>query len=268
MEPYRKGTLAPPRLAPEDYKTEHDLVELFALAHEQGIVTTKEAGARWIPRLHLSTLVEAGYLERVGRGVYRFALWPWSTAERLDAAVALRPGGVFGLLTAAYLHGLLAHEPPAVWLCLEAGRRVPWVEGFALEVVHARGGVPEGDVEVVEAPEAPQARTGLEAQKAHEAWKAHAAHEGPTAPIGRSGPARPPRTTRRGPRTVRAYRVTSRARTVVDLFRFRRRVPEELAVEAIRAYLEQGHDRAALERTASQHRARTLLSPHLRRYTT
>jgi hypothetical protein len=58
-------------------------------------------------------------------------------------------------------------------------------------------------------------------------------------------------------------RVTSRARTVVDGFKFRSRVSLETAIDALKAYLEEGGTPAGLEPAAKSQRMSNVMRPYL-----
>lgn len=99
---------------------------LHRLAHDHGgyftVAEAREAGV--YPKL-LQRWTDAGLVERVMRGVYR---WPGQPPTEHDQLVELQlrfPFARFCLLTALDLHGLTTTQPGRIQLAVPRGRKLP-----------------------------------------------------------------------------------------------------------------------------------------------
>lgn len=98
--------------------------------------TLEEMGLSW---RQIQNLLDAGKLERVGRGLYVWKVVPPTEHRTLAEAVVRVPHGVVCLLSALAFHGLGTQVPHVVWMAIRRGSRLPRVDWPPLEVVQFSG---------------------------------------------------------------------------------------------------------------------------------
>ena len=109
-----------------------------------------------LTRDRLPALLRSGRIERVGRGLYRFADAEPSADYSVAMACARVPTSVVCLLTALRIHEIGTQAPAAVWLAIPHKARVPRLRELKLKVVRFSGsawtlGVQETEFEGVAA---------------------------------------------------------------------------------------------------------------------
>ena len=163
----------------------------------------------------LRRLVDDGSVERVARGLYRFAEAE-ITEHYTDAAVCARvPNAIVCLLTALNVHDLGTQLPREVWIAIPHKARTPRVPELPVRVIRFSGA---------------------------------SLHYGVEDTVFEGVPAR----------------IMSPARTVVDCFRFRRLVGQDVALEALRDALRERKASAdEIWRAADVCRAKSLVGPVL-----
>ena len=109
------------------------------LAHERGVLRTRDLADHRIPRSVLSRLVKSGRLVQVSRGMY--ALPGHSRSEQHQLAeIAIRSTqGVFCLLTALRFHELTTQSPHEVWLAIPNKGHPPKLDYPPLRVLRFSG---------------------------------------------------------------------------------------------------------------------------------
>lgn len=112
---------------------------VLALAKKHALLRARDVQALSIPTAVLGRLVQAGRLERVGRGIY--SLPGRSMSEhRSIAEVALRvPQGVICLLSALRMHDIGSQAPFEVWLAIPINLPVPRLDQPQLRPVRMSG---------------------------------------------------------------------------------------------------------------------------------
>lgn len=108
--------------------------QVIELVRQRGVLRARDLGPAGIPRTVLSRLVDAGELQRVGRGLY---ILPDAelTEHHTLAEIARRvPDGVVNLLSALAFHGLTDEVPHRVWLALPRSSRPPKLDYPSLEL--------------------------------------------------------------------------------------------------------------------------------------
>ena len=85
--------------------------KVLALARKRGILRTRDVVAREIPRVTLTRLVQAGSLDRIGRGLYSLPDTDVSEHHALAAASRRVPQGIVCLLSALRFHGMTTQQP-------------------------------------------------------------------------------------------------------------------------------------------------------------
>lgn len=92
-----------------------------------------------ITRSYLERWLKQGTIERVARGLYRFADADITELATIAEVARRAPGGVICLLSALQIHELGVENPSAVWLMIERHARVPKIDFVATEIVRASG---------------------------------------------------------------------------------------------------------------------------------
>jgi predicted transcriptional regulator of viral defense system len=96
------------------------------------------AGADLTPD-QLPSLLRAGIVERIGRGLYRLAEVEPTEHYSLAMACARVPNGIVCLLSALRVHGIGTQSPSAIWLGIPHKARAPRLRGLRLRVVRFSG---------------------------------------------------------------------------------------------------------------------------------
>lgn len=84
-----------------------------------GVARTHELERAGVNRTQLRRLVDAGELERLGRGLYRLADAEHTELTNLVEAARRVPTGVICLLSALRFHGLTTQNPFEVWMAVD-----------------------------------------------------------------------------------------------------------------------------------------------------
>lgn len=163
----------------------------------------------------LRTLLDAGVVERLSRGLYRLSAAELTEDSTLAAVCAKAPKAILCLLTALSYHQIGTQMPRQVWIGIPHKAREPRLPEVELRIVRFSGASLRYGVETVHLDGVPA-------------------------------------------------RITNPARTVVDCFRFRRRVGRAVALEALKEALAEGKATVTqIWRTAEMCRAKTLIEPYL-----
>lgn len=124
------------------------------LAAQLGLIRSRDLIALGLPSVNLTRLVQKGFLNRVGRGLY--ALPGRSVSEHGSLAeVALRhPQAIVCLLSALRVHSLTTQSPFEVWLAIPNKARAPKMDYPPLRIVRFSGaaltdGIEEHDIDGV-----------------------------------------------------------------------------------------------------------------------
>ena len=89
-----------------------------------------------VSRTELRRLVEAGDLERVGRGLYKLPGVVLTEKHSLAQASRLVPRGVVCLLSALRFHELTTQNPPEVWMAIATKAWRPEPSSLRVRLVH------------------------------------------------------------------------------------------------------------------------------------
>lgn len=108
---------------------------MLELVRRAGILRPRDLDAHDIPREYLIRLCRRGFLERVGRGLYRLAQMDVTENHSLAEVSKRVPHGVVCLLSALRFHGLTTQAPFKVWLAIDRKARLPRVRDLPLHIV-------------------------------------------------------------------------------------------------------------------------------------
>lgn len=113
--------------------------QLAQLARDVKILRARELEPHGIARSYLRQLVERGFLEQAGRGLYTLADADTSEYQTVIEASARLPHGVICLASALRFHNLTTQNPWKVWMLIETGKRVSKVDSPPLLIFQASG---------------------------------------------------------------------------------------------------------------------------------
>lgn len=123
---------------------------ILDLANQRGLLRASDLGAIGAPRIVLTRLVDAGQLERVGRGLYRLPHAPATEHESLVTVATRVPQGVFCLLTALQFHELTTQLPRQVWIAMPRGSHAPQIDYPPIRMVQSTGAAYTAGIEHIE----------------------------------------------------------------------------------------------------------------------
>jgi predicted transcriptional regulator of viral defense system len=112
---------------------------LLRLVSLKGMLRSRDLKETGIPGIYLTRLVEAGQLERVGRGLYRLSKTPISEHESLVFISKKVPQAVFCLLTALQFHELTTQLPHQVWIAVPQGSHAPKFDYPPIKLIQYSG---------------------------------------------------------------------------------------------------------------------------------
>lgn len=89
-----------------------------------------------IPQVYLKRMVDAGELQRIGRGLYALPGAEITEKHSLVQASKRVPRGVIYLLSALRFHELTTQNPFEVWIAIDQKAWRPAVSYLPLRIVH------------------------------------------------------------------------------------------------------------------------------------
>lgn len=101
----------------------------------RGLMRSRDLEAKGTSRPAIRRLVDAGKLERVGRGLYVSAGFQATEHHGLAAAALRVPAGVVCLLSALQFYGIGTQAPFETWLAIGVKERKPTVSDMPLRIV-------------------------------------------------------------------------------------------------------------------------------------
>jgi predicted transcriptional regulator of viral defense system len=130
---------------------------VLALAKNRPLLRARDVAEHSLPTAVLSRLVNAGKLERVGRGVYSLPKRRINEHRSLAEAALQVPQGVICLLSALRVHGIGTQAPFEVWIAIPHHWPTPRVDQPALRAVRMSSpslseGVERVSIDGVEVP--------------------------------------------------------------------------------------------------------------------
>ncbi len=100
------------------------------------VIRPRDVASAGVTRAEIARLVEAGTLERVGRGLYVPA---GANVTEHHTLVERVPKGIVCLLSALQFHGLTTQTPHEVWLAIDVKARKPTTDWPPLRIVRFSG---------------------------------------------------------------------------------------------------------------------------------
>lgn len=100
---------------------------------------SRDAAQRGVGPRELRRLVDDGSVERVARGLYRFADAEPTEHYTLAAVCARVPGAIVCLLSALSVHGLGTQLPAQVWIAIPHKARTPRILDLPVKTVRFSG---------------------------------------------------------------------------------------------------------------------------------
>lgn len=115
-----------------------DAVDLGGLG-ARAFFCPSDAAELGVDSRRLRRLVDDGYVERVGRGLYRLAGAEPTEHYSLAAVCTRVPGAIVCLLSALNVHGLGTQLPREVWIAIPHKARTPRLPELPVKVVRFSG---------------------------------------------------------------------------------------------------------------------------------
>lgn len=92
-----------------------------------------------VDRSKLRSMLRAGEVDQIGRGLYRYRAAEPTELETIAAICARVPQAIVCLLSALAIHDLGTQQPPDVWIALDRRARKPRFDDVAVRVVRFSG---------------------------------------------------------------------------------------------------------------------------------
>ena len=112
-----------------------------------GLARARELKRIGIAATAISRAVDAGLVDRVGRGLYRLSECPPSQHHRLVEVAKRAPRAVICLRSALLFHGVTDVHPDAVWIAIGYKDWAPRIEHTPIRIVRFRDDHLRNDVE-------------------------------------------------------------------------------------------------------------------------
>lgn len=143
---------------------ERNIAGESAIPAEIGVFRPSDAKRWGVSRTALQRLLEAGKIERVGRGLYVRVGASVTEHHTLAEAAKRLPGGVVCLLSALSYHGMTTQSPHEVWIAIPERARKPTADWPPLRICRFSGealafGVEVHSIEGVEVAVTSRAKT-------------------------------------------------------------------------------------------------------------
>lgn len=113
--------------------------KVLALFSNRGLLQPLDLLRAGLRPAVLWELAQQGFIERVGRGLYRLAGADLTENVSLAEAAKAIPRGIVCLLTALRFHGLTTQLPHSVWVAIDRKARKPKARTVRLEIVRFSG---------------------------------------------------------------------------------------------------------------------------------
>jgi predicted transcriptional regulator of viral defense system len=195
---------------------QHSFENAEAIFREHnGILRTSQAKALGIDPKTIAEMREAGFLNKISRGLYRLAEYPPLVYPDLVIVASRVPKAIICLISALAYHNLTTQVPHRIYIALPQSIRRPRIKRPQLDIVW----LSEASYEC-----------GIEEQLL----------DGVSVPI------------------------YSRAKTVADCFKFRGKIGIDVAIEALKDYIQlPGADVEELLKYARINRVERIMQPYL-----
>ena len=112
---------------------------LLRTVGNSGIFRPQDVGGKGISRTSLKRLHDRGFVERVGRGLYRVAFSGISEHQSFIEATKRVPRSIICLLSALRFHEMTTQNPSSVWLAIDRKSWLPKTDWPPLQIVRFSG---------------------------------------------------------------------------------------------------------------------------------
>lgn len=112
---------------------------IIALLKQKVMLRPSDLDDIGAPRVTLTRMVEAGQLEKIGRGLYRLADAAPSESESLAIVATRVPQAVFCLYTALQFHELTTQLPRDIWIAMPHGSHSPCLDYPPVKMIQLSG---------------------------------------------------------------------------------------------------------------------------------
>ncbi len=102
--------------------------QVIEFAKQNALIRPRDLAKASLPKDYLHQLANAGVLEQVGRGLYRWPDTEISQYQSLIEVTKRSPGAVVALLSALRFHELTTQNPHEVWLAISRKARRPCID--------------------------------------------------------------------------------------------------------------------------------------------
>ncbi len=112
---------------------------ILRLVREVGVFRSRDLAGHGVPRSYLVRLQRKGFIEQIGRGLYRATDAKITAHHTLAEACKRVTHGVVCLLSALRYHNLTTQVPIEIWLAVDRTARKPQVDCPPLHIVRMSG---------------------------------------------------------------------------------------------------------------------------------
>ena len=99
----------------------------------------RDLGRLELSRTQLRSMLRAGEVDQIGRGLYRYHAVEPTELETVATICARVPNAIVCLLSALAIHEVGTQEPPEVWIALDRKARKPRFDDIAVRIVRFSG---------------------------------------------------------------------------------------------------------------------------------
>jgi len=92
-----------------------------------------------LSRTQLRSMLRAGEVEQIGRGLYRYHAVEPTELETIATICARVPHAIVCLLSALAIHDIGTQQPPEVWIALDRKARKPRLDDIMVRIVRFSG---------------------------------------------------------------------------------------------------------------------------------
>lgn len=110
---------------------------IVQVVRELEVACNRDFRAAGLHQQYVARACSRGMIEKVGRDTYALPGRKLTPRERIAEACKRVPEGTVCLLSALWFHGLIAEEPPVLWMMIDKSARRPHFDLFPIEFVYS-----------------------------------------------------------------------------------------------------------------------------------